>query len=123
MPHNSRVYQDKRIPAGYLRPLISNYLVSYFACGYILRRIVSLHRNPRTRKIASLTEAATGIERYCQVNGIVGGKRQNIIRHIWRRYRPVSHLWAAWSIIQDWVSGGIDPQMVPYVLWDRAMAP
>ena len=92
---------DRESPRDILRPLISKDWVAHFACGYILRRIVSLHRNPETRKIASLTEAATGIERYCQVNGIVGGKRQNIIRHIWRRYRPVSHLWAAWSIIQD----------------------
>jgi hypothetical protein len=92
---------DRKSPCDILRSSISKDWVAHFAYGYILRRIISLHQKPETRKVASLTEAATRVERYCQVNRIGGAKRQNIIRHIWRRYRSVSHLWAARSIIQD----------------------
>jgi hypothetical protein len=92
---------DRKPPRDLIEPLISKDWVAHLACGYILRRIISLHQKPETRKVASLTEAATRVERYCQANGIGGAGGQNMIRHVWPRYRSVAHLWGAWSIIQD----------------------
>ena len=84
-----------------IQRLTSRDWVAHFACGYILRRIVSLHQHIETRGTASLNEAATTVERFCHANRIVGGGRRHVIHRLWRKYRSVSHFWAAWSIIQD----------------------
>ena len=62
---------------------------------------LSLHRNVETRKIASLHEAAVTVDQFCQRNRAIGGKVQNVTRYIWRKYRSVSHLWAAWCIMLE----------------------
>jgi hypothetical protein len=73
---------------------------AHVACGYILRRIVVLAQCEETRATASLTEAANRIEDWCKANGLKGG-RQNVIRYLWPRYKSVSHLWAAFYVMQN----------------------
>jgi hypothetical protein len=84
-----------------LRTRLHKNRVAHFASGYILRRIVSLYQKVDTRRNASLAEAAATVEHFCSVNRMHGGKQENLTRNIWKKYKSVSHLWAAWTVIQD----------------------
>src|SRR5271166_290896 len=92
---------NRETPIDILKPLISTHKVAHIASGYMLRRIVSLHQTTEERGKGSLAEAASTVELFCDINGLGGGKKQTIARYLWPKYRSVSHLWAAWSIIQN----------------------
>lgn len=86
-------------PQEIIRQLLGKDWLGHAATGFILRWIVS-----RTRAVTadgSLTRAAAAIEKWCAEQGVVGGKSQNVVRHLWPEYRCVSHLWAALQIAQS----------------------
>jgi hypothetical protein len=43
-------------------------------------------------------ETAKVFARQCQDNRVSGGSLENIKQNLWPRFRPVSHLWAAWDV-------------------------
>jgi hypothetical protein len=67
----------------------------------MLRRIISRYQNTATRDSASLTEAATTIEQWCIQHRIIGGTLPNILQNLWPKYRSVSHLWAAFFLMEE----------------------
>jgi hypothetical protein len=62
---------------------------------------VADRESPQARNQASLTEAARRVEEWCTKHQIVGGKIENVIRNLWRKYRCVAHLWAAFYVLND----------------------
>ena len=88
-------------PINLMKGLLSTDWLAHIAAGYILRWIVSRWRDPLARNEASLTQAVKTIEQWCKSNGIKGGGEQNIKRNMWTKYKPVSHLWAAFYIMKD----------------------
>ena len=87
------------------KPVISQLLNSSWlaglASGYVLRWVVSRWQQSETRSEASLTRAIGVIEEWCRTNRVGGGGTENIKKHLWPKYKSVSHLWAAWFILQD----------------------
>jgi hypothetical protein len=75
--------------------------LAHIAAGFILRWVVSRWRDRTTKSDASLTVAAKVIEEWCQKQRIKGGRSQHVIRNLWPKYKSVSHLWAAFYIMQD----------------------
>lgn len=75
--------------------------VAFAASGYILRWVISRWQKPETRAEASLTKAISVIEAWAQANRIGGAGRQNLKQHIWPKFQPVAHLWAAFYIFED----------------------
>lgn len=75
--------------------------VGPIASGYILRWIVSRWQTHETRADATLTKAASVIEEWGKRHSVVGAGRQNIMRNVWRKYSTVSHLWAAFHLMQE----------------------
>jgi hypothetical protein len=92
---------DREAPKEIIGRLLTNDWLAHIAVGYVLRWIVSRWRDPNVSHEASLAKAASVIEEWCRSNGITGGGAQNITRNLWPKYKCVSHLWAAFYIIQD----------------------
>jgi hypothetical protein len=92
---------DRESPKEIAGDLLHHEWLAHVACGYILRWIISRHENPQARNQASLTEAARRVEEWCTKHQIVGGKIENVIRNLWRKYRCVAHLWAAFYVLND----------------------
>jgi hypothetical protein len=92
---------DREDPKHILKLLLTRDWVAHIASGFILRWIVSRWLEPETRGSASLAKAASAIHGWCEANGIVGGKPQNVTRNIWKEYKSVSHLWAAFYMIME----------------------
>ncbi|TXL75637.1 hypothetical protein FHP25_13360 [Vineibacter terrae] len=84
-----------------VRRMLDRDWLAHIASGYILRWVVSRWQQPETQPEASLTRAIDGIAEWCRRNRVVGGGKQNIKKHLWPRYKSVSHLWAAWYILED----------------------
>ena len=84
-----------------IRQMLHNDWLAHIVSGYIVRWIVSRWQQPETRNAASLAKSVLIIEEWCRAHSIIGGGRQNIRRYLWPRYKSVSHLWAAFYIIQD----------------------
>lgn len=71
------------------------------ASGYILRWVISRWQRPETRAEASLTKAISVVEKWAHANRITGAGRQNLLQHVWPKFKAVSHLWAAFFIFKD----------------------
>ena len=100
--------------------------LGHIACGYVLRRVISMHRNDATRSAASIAEAARMVEEWCG-NGkgsIRGGTAQNITKNLWPKYKSVAHLWAALFTLVD---ADFQPQrkgmpmFMRVLFWNRPM--
>lgn len=76
--------------------------LAHRAAGYTLRWIISRSMDQGTYRQASLGHAFRIIEQWARKdNRFVGGSVQNLKQNIWPRYRPASHLWAAYFICDD----------------------
>jgi hypothetical protein len=84
-----------------VKELLHRDWLAHIAAGFILRWVVSRWRDPATKSYASLTVAAKVIKEWCQKHRIKGGGSQHVIRNLWPKYKSVSHLWAAFYIMQD----------------------
>jgi len=71
------------------------------ASGYILRWVISRWQRQETRAEASLGSAISKVHEWAQANRVPGVGRQNLRQHIWPKFKPVSHLWAALFIFRD----------------------
>ena len=92
---------DRENPEEIIAHLLTKDWLAHIVVGYILRWIVSRWRDPNVRNEASLAQAASAIEEWSRSNGITGGGWQNITRNLWPKYKSVSHLWAAFYMMQD----------------------
>jgi hypothetical protein len=92
---------NRQCPIGIIEGLLHRQWLAHIACGHILRRVVSLSQNLATKETASLAEAAAMVETWCKNSRIVGGTRYNVTRNLWPKYKSVSHLWGAFSIMTD----------------------
>lgn len=92
---------DRDDPMVVISSLIRNDWLGHVACGYMLRFMVSRWLNEDSRHLASIAQAANSVEEWCTVNGIYGGKKQNLTRVVWKKYGKVSHLWAAFHAMRD----------------------
>jgi hypothetical protein len=63
--------------------------------GLILHFTVSNWLHPQRHGLASLTHSAARIAKLARSPHVRGFEEKTIRRHIWKRYAPVAHFWAA----------------------------
>jgi len=91
---------DRESARDLIKTLFENDWLGHIAAGYVLRWIIS-HSRAGIDRDASLAGAVRTIEVWCRTHRIKGGGAEHVARNIWPKYKPVSHLWAAYYVCQD----------------------
>lgn len=84
-----------------LREMLDGSVFSGTLAGIVLGWCLFRYRRPDTAASASLGAACRAIDEAAAKNGWRGGGIENMKKHIWPRFRPVAHLWAAFHIMSD----------------------
>lgn len=69
--------------------------------GFILGWVIFRRQRADLRATASLTKAIRMVQDACTHGRRQEGRTDNIRKHLWPRYRPVAHLWAALQVWND----------------------